>query len=128
MRPWRSYRHNPIDWLRSNGVTPQPWLLFDPTIVKGVTPHSIYRARQHRHDGTLLFTIQAAAEVLEPLIERMSFYIPDPPERHPEQAPFYRLGWLRFASTFPPAGVNLPAGHFPGMRERVSISYVVEWR
>lgn len=121
---WSKARFNPLTWLDGYGIN-VPWLSFDPRVVKGVTEGAIIRRRTSRHDGTSMFTHEIVSILLEPLVNRALFYIPDPPENHPGQKQHYTLGWLHLASIY--GMVDLPVGRYHGQRERASIAYTVRW-
>jgi hypothetical protein len=116
MTAHKAYRMNPLQWMAQHDIV-HPFVVFNPTVVRGVTPHACFRREQHCHDGTFLFTQQAAWEVLEPILKGEVYSLSDPPSSHSDEVATYHLGWLRFIQTFPDHGVL----------ERVSVTYRIEW-
>jgi hypothetical protein len=127
-RPWASQRINPMAILEQWKVT-APWITFDPSIVKGSSEGpTLRRGKQSRHDGTSTFTHETLALALLPLLNRTVFDTRDPPENHPGQSIRYVVGWVHLCTVFPPEGVDIPAGRYPGQRERAAFSYQVKWQ
>ncbi len=112
---FRYEKINPLAWLAQfRGFRASPrHVTFDPD----VKPQ--YRIiRTCAHDGTLLFMRELIESALvEPIMYSCSYYKPEPP---PEGARIhYTLGWMRLISVY--GIVNLPAGRYPGERQRVIV-------
>lgn len=110
------------DVMQSIGVTfmdgCEPFITYDPTL----KPQ--YRIiRQQSHDGTQMFTSQMLAQAMEPLLCGTSYYKPEPPEAG--MVPRYTVGKIKLAIAY--GRVKLPAGEYPGQRERITIPVRVEW-
>ena len=91
---------------------------YDPLVI-----HQYERREGCSHDGTLIFTRQLAQRVLLPLMEGRSYF---KPEGQPEgMIPQYTVGRIKHITAF--GIVDLPAGRFPGQRERILMPVRVKW-
>ena len=114
MKAFERHRINPIDWMRARGW-PVDHITYDPKMRKG--DYSIIRGSTH--DGTLLFTQELIEEALVHLAAKASFHKPREAEFNAAKDVRYVVGPMRMATVF--GRVNLPAGRYPGQRERVRI-------
>ncbi len=88
------------------------WITYDPSI----EPQYHIR-RGSRHDGTLIFTIEVMREALKPLMERTSFYKPEPSPVG--KAARYIIGQI--TRTIEYGEQDLPVGRYPGLHEIIDI-------
>ena len=105
---WGFCYSNPIDMIK------QLWpdsdtshIEFDPSIEP---EYSIIR--QCGGDGTLLFTLDALGDIFSLLVNKTSFYKPNP-----VQAKGYKVGWLKHAKVYGKIELKC-GGKYPGQRER----------
>lgn len=97
----------------------KPHIEYDPSL----KPQ--YRIRRGcAHDGTLLFSVELMRDALMPLFDRVSYYkrMGEPPDG---MIPKYTIGPIKRFSVY--GKVDLPAGRFPGERERVVIPVRCEY-
>lgn len=114
MSSWERHRINPVEWMRKRGW-PVDHLTYDPKLRKG--DYSIIRGSSH--DGTLLFTEELIERALVHLAMKASFHKPRQAEFEAAKEVQYTIGPLRLVTVF--GTVDIPAGRYPGQRERVRI-------
>lgn len=114
MANWERHRINPIEWMKKRGWQTDH-ITYDPKMRKG--DYSIIRGSTH--DGTLLFTNELLQEALVHLAAKASFHKPREAEFKAAKDVRYVVGPLRLATVF--GTVDIPAGRYPGQRERVRI-------
>lgn len=87
--------------------------------------HQYRIRRQQSHDGTVMFTREMLSKMLYNLATMQSFYKPlgEPPANCDV---IYTIGEIKIITTF--GNVDLPAGNYPGQRERMSIPVKCEYR
>jgi len=108
-------RIDPIAWMNRNGL-PAGHISYDPMMRRG--DYSIIR--QQSHDGTQLFTHQMLFEALQLLAYRQSYHKPRAAEYESVSGKvWYVIGKARLATVY--GKVALPAGRYPGQRERLRI-------
>jgi hypothetical protein len=108
-----------MGWMRASYTGPgEFWIKYDPK----VKPQ--YRIiRQQSHDGTQFFTNELFYTAMDPLFQRTSYFTPEPPKEG--MRPIYTIGVIRLVTVH--GMVDVPAGRFPGQRERLVIPVRVEW-
>lgn len=114
MSKFERHRINPIEWMRNRGW-PVDHITYDPKMRRG--DYSINR--QSAHDGTLLFTEELIHKALVHLAMKASYHKPREAEFTAAKSVQYVVGPLRLATVF--GAVDLPAGRYPGQRERVRV-------
>jgi hypothetical protein len=122
MSNFRKERLTLDEVMRSVGAewTGEPHIAFDPNL-----KHQYRIIRQQSHDGTQIFTCQMMEDALMNLFRRNSYYAPMglPAE---DVDIFYTVGPIRLVTVH--GKVNLPAGRYPGQRERITIPVRCEYR
>jgi hypothetical protein len=98
-----------------------PWIKFD----KNIEPE--YKIiRSCSHDGTMMFTFELIAKVIEPLFKMQSYYIPTKPKNNSKiKEIHYIVGELELKSEF--GMVDLPIGRYPGQTDIVTIPVKCEY-
>lgn len=100
--------------------TGNPHITYDPSLVPQ------YRIiRQQSHDGTQIFTLDLIRDSMMHLFTMNSYYKPMglPPEDCYVQ---YTVGTIRLVTVY--GTVDIPAGRYPGQRERIIIPVTCEYR
>ena len=100
--------------------TGDPHITYDPDLVQ---QYKIIR--QQSHDGTQMFTWQMIRDSMLNLFHMNSYYRPMglPPE---DCYIHYTVGTIRLVTVH--GYVDLPAGRYPGQRERIVIPVTCEYR
>lgn len=118
---------NPLEIIkRITGVESEmiPHVVYDPQLRKGDCQYCIIR--QCSHDGTDLFTRDLILQTLNPVVMKTSFYKSNPPDPKKELIDVkYTVGPLWLATVY--GKVNLPAGAYPGQKERTRMPVKVEY-
>jgi hypothetical protein len=112
--------YNPMDILKKYFKNEPEHIKYNPDL-KG--DYEIIR--QCQHDGTAIFTIELMGEVLKNLVNKESFYKPVPPDFEKIKDIKYEVGPLRIATVF--GNVELPAGCYPGEKQRARIAVKCEY-
>lgn len=108
-------------FLKGDGEPTLPeWITYDPSLVP-----QYHIRRGSAHDGTALFSVELIAKAFAPLLRRESYFKPMGDFDPSRELPRYTIGPLRVAAVF--GTVDIPAGRFPGQRERVSLPVRCEY-
>lgn len=100
--------------------TGEPHITYDPDLVP---QYKI--VRQQSHDGIQMFTWQMIRDSMLNLFHMNSYYKPMgiPPS---DCSIHYTVGTIRLVTVY--GYVDLPAGRYPGQRERIVIPVTCEYR
>ncbi|WP_139154116.1 hypothetical protein [Enterobacter hormaechei] len=115
---------NPLDVVRGQFGVELNHIAYDSSLRKADCHYQVIR--QTSHDGTLLFTHELLASALAE-IAKMHSYSKNLPPKHWDKviAIKYTLGPLWLTTVY--GRVNLPAGSYPGEKQRVRMSVVCEY-
>ncbi len=120
-------KFNPLELIeKMTGVNSSqiPHVAYDPTLRRADCDYRIIR--QQSNDGTLIFTHDLLLKTLAPVVEKTSYFKGNPPEEGRTLKDIkYTVGPLWLSTVF--GTVDLPAGHYPGQRERTRMPVKVEY-
>lgn len=115
---------NPVEMAARLGSELPGHIKFDPSLKMNHAQYKIIR--QQSHDGTGVFTNQLLMDALLPLVNICSYYKPSPPDpTRTVIAVKYTIGYLWLTTVF--GQVDLSAGCYPGLLERVRIPVICEF-
>ena len=97
----------------------EPHITFDPAV-----QHQFVIRRGMAHDGTFAHRMQLIQTALMPLFQRSCYFKPMG-ELPAGMMPIYTVGTIKLFSVF--GLVDLPAGRYPGERERIVIPVRCEY-
>lgn len=115
---------NPLDVVRDQFGVELNHITYDPSLRKADCHYQVIR--QTSHDGTLLFTHELLASALVEIANMHSYSKKLPPKDWDKVIAIkYTLGPLWLTTVY--GRVNLPAGNYPGEKQRVRMSVVCEY-
>lgn len=128
MNKFSKQRINPLEFINNyyssaytNHITYNPNMKSDE--------RDIWMVRQASSDGTLIFTIELLASIVEPLLKMQTFCKTTEPEDWSEVSHIeYTIGDIRLSTVY--GQVQLGIGEYPGQKERarmpVAVRYVMK--
>ena len=124
MIKFKRQKINPIDVIRNQlGVTCDH-ITYDPNLKKSGCQYQIIR--QCSHDGTMVFTCELLADTLINLANMESYAKNFPPADFNKLVAIkYTVGPIWLSTVY--GQVKLPAGTYPGQRERTRMCVVCEY-
>ncbi len=115
---------NPVDVVRDRFGVELNHIAYDPSLRKADCHYQVIR--QTSHDGTSLFTHELLASALVEIAKMHSYSKKIPPKDWGKVIAIkYTLGPLWLTTVY--GRVNLPAGNYPGEKQRVRMSVVCEY-
>lgn len=115
---------NPVEYLHNIYGISCAHINFDPKLNRCDAQYQIIR--EQSSDGTLIFKYKMLEEVLNLLTSMSSYYKPHSPDSSRKLIGMrYTVGCMRLATVY--GSVSLPAGRFPGERNRVRISVIADF-
>lgn len=115
---------NPVDVVRDQFGVELGHITYDPSLRKSECHYQVIR--QTSHDGTLLFTHELLAKSLVEIAKMYSYSKKMPPKDWEKVIAIkYTLGPLWLTTVY--GRVNLPAGSYPGEKQRVRMSVLCEY-
>lgn len=115
-------RHNPIDMIKYFWPTADvSHITYDPSLRKG----DFDIIRQSSHDGTLIFSDEIIQNTVITLANMQAYHASRPPDWDMLDHIKYVVGDLKIAIVY--GTVDLPAGRYPGQKERTRIPVKCEY-
>lgn len=108
---------NPIELMKSLGWEIKH-ITFNPGLKQGDA--DIYIGRGSTHDSTMCFTLENLQRCLIPVANNQTYCKKHTIDFERLKHIEYEIGYVKIATVF--GLVNIPAGRFPGQKERIRMS------